>query len=218
MPTEVQHSDITFAHGHLYCISTNILFELNPEDFTLIDSKNIRSSGSPSCGGVSFDRVSRWYLSNSTGNHLVAVDDPPDETTWRNLDGAGGLGAAFGNSDLEWSRGKLWGALALSDGVTLAVGTFDTTPGSATFQSLWTTSVSDNGAVVGLAIQPSACDDANCDGSTGNPTLGAADFVCFLNKFRAGSAYANCDGSTGNPALGAADFVCFLGKFREGCP
>jgi len=30
--------------------------------------------------------------------------------------------------------------------------------------------------------------------------------------------YANCDGSTGSPLLSAADFVCFLAKFRAGCP
>jgi len=59
---------------------------------------------------------------------------------------------------------------------------------------------------------------ANCDGSTGSPTLSAADFVCYLNAFRAAAAYANCDGSTGNPALSAADFVCFLNAFRGGCP
>jgi hypothetical protein len=58
---------------------------------------------------------------------------------------------------------------------------------------------------------------ANCDGSAGSPVLTAADFVCFLGKFRADDAYANCDGSTGNPSLTAADFVCFLNSFRSGC-
>jgi hypothetical protein len=58
---------------------------------------------------------------------------------------------------------------------------------------------------------------ANCDGSTTSPTLGAADFVCFLGKFRSGDGYANCDGSTSAPILGVADFVCFLDRFREGC-
>jgi hypothetical protein len=59
---------------------------------------------------------------------------------------------------------------------------------------------------------------ANCDGSTSTPTLTAADFTCFLSKFRDGVEYANCDGSTGSPTLTAADFTCFLGKFRAGCP
>jgi hypothetical protein len=59
---------------------------------------------------------------------------------------------------------------------------------------------------------------ANCDGSTTAPVLGAADFVCFVSRFRSNDAYANCDGSTGAPVLTAADFVCFLGAFRAGCP
>ncbi len=64
--------------------------------------------------------------------------------------------------------------------------------------------------------QASAC-YANCDGSTGTPSLTAADFTCFLTKFRASDSYANCDGSTGTPSLTAADFTCFLSKFRAGC-
>ncbi len=59
---------------------------------------------------------------------------------------------------------------------------------------------------------------ANCDGSTGTPALTAADFVCFLGKFRSGDPAANCDGSTGSPLLSAGDFVCFLNAFRAGCP
>jgi hypothetical protein len=59
---------------------------------------------------------------------------------------------------------------------------------------------------------------ANCDGSTTTPVLSAADFVCYLGRFRAGDSYANCDGSTTTPVLSPADFVCYLGKFRAGCP
>lgn len=58
---------------------------------------------------------------------------------------------------------------------------------------------------------------ANCDGSTTLPLLGAADFSCFLSKYRAGDLYANCDGSTASPVLGAADFSCFLNRYRAGC-
>jgi hypothetical protein len=68
-----------------------------------------------------------------------------------------------------------------------------------------------------IAIPTNLC-YANCDGSTASPVLSAADFVCFLGKFRSGDAYANCDGSTTSPVLSAADFVCFLNKFRAGCP
>ncbi len=66
--------------------------------------------------------------------------------------------------------------------------------------------------------KPAAACYANCDGSTDVPSLTAADFSCFLSKFRAGDSYANCDGSTGAPTLTAADFACFLSKFRAGCP
>lgn len=66
-------------------------------------------------------------------------------------------------------------------------------------------------------VCPGSC-YANCDGSTAAPSLTAADFSCFLGKFRANDTYANCDGSTAAPTLTAADFTCFLNKFRAGCP
>ncbi len=59
---------------------------------------------------------------------------------------------------------------------------------------------------------------ANCDGSLNAPVLTAADFTCFLQKFRAGDPSANCDGNVTPPILSAADFTCFLQKFRAGCP
>ncbi len=59
---------------------------------------------------------------------------------------------------------------------------------------------------------------ANCNGNTDAPLLTAADFTCFLNKFRAGDPYANCNGNTDAPLLTAADFTCYLTKFRAGCP
>jgi hypothetical protein len=58
---------------------------------------------------------------------------------------------------------------------------------------------------------------ANCDGSTTAPLLTSGDFICYLDRFRAGDPYANCDGSTIVPVLNVSDFVCFLGKFRAGC-
>ncbi|QYU69828.1 hypothetical protein J4558_06800 [Leptolyngbya sp. 15MV] len=59
---------------------------------------------------------------------------------------------------------------------------------------------------------------ANCDGSTAEPRLTPSDFVCFLNKYRAGDPYANCDGSVGTPILTPSDFICFLAQYRSGCP
>ncbi len=73
------------------------------------------------------------------------------------------------------------------------------------------------GSVTSDAATLSIC-YANCDCSTGSPSLTASDFTCFLSRFRAGDAYANCDGSTGTPLLTASDFACFLNAFRAGCP
>jgi hypothetical protein len=58
---------------------------------------------------------------------------------------------------------------------------------------------------------------ADCDGTTVPSILSANDFVCFLNRFVAGSPYANCDGSTTPPILSANDFQCFLKQFAAGC-
>jgi hypothetical protein len=56
---------------------------------------------------------------------------------------------------------------------------------------------------------------ANCDQSTGCPSLTANDFVCFFNHFIAGDSYADCDGVGG--LVGGEDFICFLGAFNQGC-
>jgi hypothetical protein len=95
--------------------------------------------------------------------------------------------------------------LVLPNGDLIAGGTFNSAGGIA----------SNN--IARYACPIVAC-YANCDASTASPALTAADFVCFLAKFRAGDSYANCDGSTGSPALTAADFICFLNAFRAGCP
>ena len=59
---------------------------------------------------------------------------------------------------------------------------------------------------------------ANCDQSTGTPSLSANDFQCFLDAYAAGQSYANCDASTASPTLTANDFQCFLNTFAAGCP
>jgi len=58
---------------------------------------------------------------------------------------------------------------------------------------------------------------ANCDCSTGTPSLTSNDFLCFINAYANGASYANCDGSTGTPALTGNDFLCFMDKFAAGC-
>jgi probable HAF family extracellular repeat protein len=67
-----------------------------------------------------------------------------------------------------------------------------------------------------VATVPRFC-YANCDASTGSPTLSANDFLCFLNKFATAEPYANCDGSTPSPVLSANDFLCFLNAYADGC-
>ncbi len=65
-----------------------------------------------------------------------------------------------------------------------------------------------------LVAAPVAC-QADCDASGG---LNANDFMCFLNLYAAGDAYANCDGSSSPPVLTANDFQCYLNRFAAGCP
>jgi murein DD-endopeptidase MepM/ murein hydrolase activator NlpD len=72
-----------------------------------------------------------------------------------------------------------------------------------------------SGATVSVAVDVGCY--ANCDASTGNPSLTANDFQCFINTFAANNPYANCDGSTGVPALTANDFQCFVNQFAGGC-
>ena len=59
---------------------------------------------------------------------------------------------------------------------------------------------------------------ANCDQSTATPSLTAADFQCFINRFAASDPYANCDRSITPPVLNANDFMCFLDAHAAGCP
>jgi hypothetical protein len=73
--------------------------------------------------------------------------------------------------------------------------------------------------------QASTC-YANCDNSSTQPSLTAADFTCFINQFTLAQSlpheqqvehYANCDGSTRAPVLTIDDFVCFMERFAAGC-
>ncbi len=77
---------------------------------------------------------------------------------------------------------------------------------------------SGNAAILNVPVNVQFPCYANCDGSTGTPRLTAADFSCFIAKFRAGDPTANCDNSSDVPILTASDFACFLALFRDGCP
>ncbi len=116
------------------------------------------------------------------------------EMDWYTIDGGGATFLTGGTFELGATLGQP-DAGTLSDGAS-----FDLAGG------FW-----------GGVNAPTTC-YANCDGSTGEPALTAADFTCFLTRFRNADPWANCDGSTGTPALSAADFSCYLTKFRAGCP
>ena len=73
-------------------------------------------------------------------------------------------------------------------------------------------------ALVVSGVSPSVSCYANCDNSTAPPVLNVNDFICFQQKYAAGSLYANCDGSTTAPALNINDFICFQQQFAAGCP
>ena len=60
---------------------------------------------------------------------------------------------------------------------------------------------------------------ADCDTSTGIGVLDIFDFLCFQNRYDAGSPYAcDCDTSTGVGVCDIFDFICFQNAFAAGCP
>jgi trimeric autotransporter adhesin len=60
---------------------------------------------------------------------------------------------------------------------------------------------------------------ADCDSSTGQGVLDILDFLCFQNRFAAGSAYAcECDTSSGPGVCDVFDFLCYQNEFAAGCP
>jgi hypothetical protein len=59
----------------------------------------------------------------------------------------------------------------------------------------------------------------DCDTTTGVGVLDIFDFLCFQNRFDAGSSYAcDCDTSTGVGVCDIFDFLCFQNAFDAGCP
>lgn len=64
---------------------------------------------------------------------------------------------------------------------------------------------------------PGAC-LADCDVSTGIGVLDVLDFVCFMQRFRAGDPEAcGCDETTGVGVCDVFDVLCFQSAFSEGC-
>src|SRR6185295_3852650 len=74
------------------------------------------------------------------------------------------------------------------------------------------------GSIVSVAVALNVSCYPNCDESTVDPVLNAADFTCFLTRFGAGDPWANCDGSSLAPTLNILDFACFMQRMAAGCP
>ena len=111
--------------------------------------------------------------------------------------------------------GDVFTILSATGGVTgLFAPNVTTVVGSTTYH--WDVIV--NAADVVLRLASIAPCYANCDGSSAAPVLNVADFICFQNKYAAGSTQANCDNSTIAPILNIGDFVCFMNKYSAGCP
>ncbi len=64
-------------------------------------------------------------------------------------------------------------------------------------------------------IQLGSTSGSDSDDPTWVESEAPFDYACIPDP---AECYANCDGSTGSPLLTAADFTCFLAKFRLGCP
>lgn len=59
---------------------------------------------------------------------------------------------------------------------------------------------------------------ADCDNSTGPGVMDIFDFLCFIDSFISGTAYAcDCDNSTGPEGCDIFDFLCFQTAFVTGC-
>jgi hypothetical protein len=140
--------------------------------------------------------------------------------------------SVFATSDYFGTANETAGAYVPTRGQAVMLDTFndqlrtyspgDSGPGGGVVISGTFVSGCGSGEVAQIVVieappAPPAC-YANCDGNTSPPLLSAADFTCFITRFRAGDPYANCDGNTSAPLLSAADFTCFLNSFRAGCP
>src|SRR5262249_30991715 len=129
--------------------------ELSPATFAQIgDLIPLRPGGNADVGGLTFDGVSAWYLTNGNGNHLVRLSDPPTAASWTNVDSGGG-GGAINNTDLETYRGQIWGALQSGSLNRLLVGTLNLQTGA--FQQMWDVAAVTGTPVVGLAVFTRGC-------------------------------------------------------------
>lgn len=208
--------DIAFAHGNLFTIADGVLRKLNLDTLEVIDAVDLRPEANADTGGATFNET-QWYLTNSIGNHLVGLADPPVAEGWTNLDGPAGLGVSFGTSDLESTYGTVWGALRTSDGEgghNLLIGDVDTTPGSARFRTVLSIPAGNADAVVGFAMLAPPC-PADLDGD-GDVDL--SDMATILTNYGIIEGATPEDGDLdGDGAVGLTDVGIFLGNYGASC-
>jgi hypothetical protein len=101
-------------------------------------------------------------------------------------------------------------------------------PGDHQYTNIYARAFNDRGEIVFpvsldgmeqalLVARVQAC-YADCDQSTGAGILDIFDFLCFQDRFVAGSAKAcDCDTSTGAGVCDLFDFLCFQNAFVSGC-
>lgn len=183
-------------------------------------------------GGLSAHGVARWNGTTWSSNFgttfnfdsayaMQVFDDGRGPALW--LAGSGSGGGAFGANygiarwdGISWTNPNTTPVGGVG-GQALAIYDSGSGPGlyfGGAFSTLNGVSAN-NIARWGRPMCP-----ANCDGSfnaAGCPTLNAADFGCYINRFATGDLRGNCDGSTVNPILTCNDFMCFMNKFAAGC-
>jgi len=214
LPAGVGPGDLAFARGRMFGINWGAeFFEFSPQTFAQLGPTLGLQPTTAGIGGLTFDGVGTWYVTNGNTDRLVRIGDPPSQASWAAV---GGVGLDFDKSDLEHFGGQVWGALRsppTPDG-RLLIGTFSVQTG--VFATVWDAGAVPQSLPIGLATLTGEC-YPNCDGSTVSPVLNVSDFTCFLNKFAAGDPYANCDNSTVPPILNVSDFICFQMAYAAGC-
>ena len=182
-------------------------------------------------GGISARNIARWDGAAWTALG-AGVGSTPNDQVWTLAgfnDGTGPalfVGGSFDDaggmpiSGLARWRGGQWSDVAggVTGGAVEALAAYDDGSGPSLMVGGWFTGA--GGLPSRYLARWAGCTGCypNCDASTTPPVLNILDFVCFINRFAAGSTYANCDASTAPPVLNVLDFQCFLNRFAAGCP
>lgn len=208
------HSDAVVRGEVIYTIAGRLFAAWDSSTFARIGEPiDLRPTGNPDSGGLAYDGAASWYITNSNGNHLVHLNDPPAPEDWTSVD-SGGIGMGFSNSDLAWHDGTLWGALQrqTAEGTYYVVlGTFDLTDGQ--FAIVHTVSGAANSRVVGMAIVGDACSgDIDADGS-----VGLSDLVILLANFGETAAEAEDGDMDADGDVDLSDLSLMLGRFGVVC-